>query len=434
MSIYLNTYRSSLVEAIYKFGPEYEKESLAEGIHKACSQSAQSDVDAIQIISTLGKGLTSFLREKKQAELAEKVQAITENQILAISDAMRARHIVARPVILVEEKLDDTPLESPPQKRQHEDPPNILALLPQEVMLQIFSSIPPTKEVALTCRAFRDYSSYFKAQEILRAPIQPYSLSDFGFEMPSEIPNIPSARKFLYERTSLLENIKNQLLLSLKNEIDSSRERCKVSSFIKIAYDRNLFLLFGTTLDRNEFRFTPSVSTSRVIELLLTSPSIAVMQDLAKGFRQKIADEARGLRKIEYTNALEPLTCLPKGIRHCLNVESVQISDSLLRKIPDQIKFLRSMKTLNLAGNCLTSLPEALGCCQSLRSLDVSRNLLKSIPDSVLALPKLTHLTVDEDVALPPDFEKTHTVYRILGQVVREYRQRIFDRFGIGLP
>ena len=68
------------------------------------------------------------------------------------------------------------------------------------------------------------------------------------------------------------------------------------------------------------------------------------------------------------------LTELPETIKYLVSLETLDVSQNCLAKLPDSIGDLTSLKKLILTGNKLVSLPESLGSLRNLTSLQLSNN------------------------------------------------------------
>lgn len=78
--------------------------------------------------------------------------------------------------------------------------------------------------------------------------------------------------------------------------------------------------------------------------------------------------------------------------RHIFDLSAINllnISETTLTVLPDEISNLTNLQTLLLYGNQLEQLPAALGSLDKLKVLDVSRNRLRSLPSEIAELTQL---------------------------------------------
>lgn len=83
---------------------------------------------------------------------------------------------------------------------------------------------------------------------------------------------------------------------------------------------------------------------------------------------------------------------LDKNIFNLININLLNISDTCLAVIPDEIKKLVNLQTLLLFGNKISDFNENITCLAKLKVLDLSRNLIKSIPDSLNNMKELNSI------------------------------------------
>ncbi len=76
------------------------------------------------------------------------------------------------------------------------------------------------------------------------------------------------------------------------------------------------------------------------------------------------------------------------------NVAELDLSNSGILELPEEIGRLNSLQTLDLSGNRLTSLPESVSQLTDLRSLDLSANRMRSLPQSLGDLTKVKELNL----------------------------------------
>lgn len=83
---------------------------------------------------------------------------------------------------------------------------------------------------------------------------------------------------------------------------------------------------------------------------------------------------------------------LDKGIFQLTNINLLNISDTSLTAIPDDINRLVNLQSLLLFGNKITDFNENITSLKKLKVLDLSRNQLKSIPESLNDMKELTSI------------------------------------------
>lgn len=73
-------------------------------------------------------------------------------------------------------------------------------------------------------------------------------------------------------------------------------------------------------------------------------------------------------------------------------IRELNLSKKHLVIIPEEIKYLIGLESIDLSGNNLTSLPKELGQLNTVNTLDLSNNNFTSIPDEIIKLKALTNL------------------------------------------
>ncbi|XP_059054836.1 leucine-rich repeat-containing protein 47-like [Achroia grisella] len=89
---------------------------------------------------------------------------------------------------------------------------------------------------------------------------------------------------------------------------------------------------------------------------------------------------------------------LDKNVFQLLHLNLLNISDTCLTSIPDDIKRLVNLQSLLLFGNKLESFNENITSLSKLKVLDLSRNQIKSIPDSLNNMKELTSINFSSNV------------------------------------
>ncbi|XP_078687163.1 uncharacterized protein LOC144919561 [Branchiostoma floridae x Branchiostoma belcheri] len=88
------------------------------------------------------------------------------------------------------------------------------------------------------------------------------------------------------------------------------------------------------------------------------------------------------------------LTALPDSLRDLQSLTSLDISNNPLKTLPSTILHMATLKNLNVSNCSLTVLPDSIGDLPSLTSLDISRNDLKTLPNSLSNLPRIETLSL----------------------------------------
>ncbi|PZC83437.1 hypothetical protein B5X24_HaOG207420 [Helicoverpa armigera] len=83
---------------------------------------------------------------------------------------------------------------------------------------------------------------------------------------------------------------------------------------------------------------------------------------------------------------------LDKGIFQLTNINLLNISETCLSAIPDDISRLVNLQSLLLFGNKITDFNKNITSLRKLKVLDLSRNQLKSIPESLNDMKELTSI------------------------------------------
>jgi Leucine-rich repeat (LRR) protein len=134
----------------------------------------------------------------------------------------------------------------------------------------------------------------------------------------------------------------------------------------------------------------------RLVEEDTSSESNSLSDETLKRVWQKLREQVE----------LEGLPCTPDGdgIRHCLsnpaNFERIQsmtkldLSDTDLTFVPDEIALFTSLEVLNLANNQLNTLPSSITHLSSLKDLHLANNKFDQIPESVTCLTTLKKLNL----------------------------------------
>ncbi|GBP89731.1 Leucine-rich repeat-containing protein 47 [Eumeta japonica] len=94
---------------------------------------------------------------------------------------------------------------------------------------------------------------------------------------------------------------------------------------------------------------------------------------------------------------------LDKTIFQLTNINLLNISETCLSAVPDDIKLLVNLQSLLLFGNKIAEFNENITSLPKLKVLDLSRNLIKSIPESLNKMKELTSINFSSNqiVELP---------------------------------
>jgi Leucine-rich repeat (LRR) protein len=139
-----------------------------------------------------------------------------------------------------------------------------------------------------------------------------------------------------------------------------------------------------------------------------------------------VRSEAEKFQRKQLSDLIHTNTCYIGTIDHgkitfwdkkdC-TVEKIRTSTYLrlyqagLEEVPDAIRQLTSLETIDLAGNCLKTLPRWIGKIPHLHHLNLGRNKIQKLPDEITLLSDLHELNLySNDLAQIPQ-----QVYRIKG-------------------
>ncbi|WP_045113214.1 leucine-rich repeat domain-containing protein [Microscilla marina] len=95
------------------------------------------------------------------------------------------------------------------------------------------------------------------------------------------------------------------------------------------------------------------------------------------------------------TKEMQPITLenkqIPEKIQELIHLEILEITSSSIEIIPNELKYLEKLKTLNLGNNLISKFPEPITGLNNLQELILTRNNLSKIPKSI---SKLKHLQI----------------------------------------
>lgn len=125
-------------------------------------------------------------------------------------------------------------------------------------------------------------------------------------------------------------------------------------------------------------------------------------EEIAKRFESGYKPVITFLLKQGYTNYLsdeELESVLP------YNVEDLDLSGLQLKEVPQWVKKLRSLKSLNLANNFLSFLPEWFSELNSLEELNISYNSFLEVPKTIMSLSLVENLNLSKNnIIVIPDW------------------------------
>jgi len=117
--------------------------------------------------------------------------------------------------------------------------------------------------------------------------------------------------------------------------------------------------------------------------------------DLSDLGLSEVPDEIKNMPYLRTINLSENcLTELPDFICSYASLESLDVSYNRLSHLPDGIGSLGSLERLNARCNQLSAIPESIGMLSMLSLLDISYNRLSSLPDVFSRLSRLEHCSV----------------------------------------
>lgn len=141
--------------------------------------------------------------------------------------------------------------------------------------------------------------------------------------------------------------------------------------------------------------------------------------------------DLKDLNKLDLSNNL--LKEIPESINRLRNLAFLSLRSNHLKKIPDSIGDLKNLKILDLSSNDIDQLPFSLGTISSLQILNLERNKLKTIPNSLMRLENLRELYLGSNniISLPNhlfDYKKDDHIKGWINAVYHfEDQERIFQ-------
>ena len=95
-----------------------------------------------------------------------------------------------------------------------------------------------------------------------------------------------------------------------------------------------------------------------------------------------------------------------KNLSYFRGLESLDLSENLLTKVPEEVFQLKNITHLNLSDNEITFIPEEIGELKHLTVLDLTFNPLQKLPKSLANIPGKLSILVDESFpafSIPPE-------------------------------
>lgn len=91
------------------------------------------------------------------------------------------------------------------------------------------------------------------------------------------------------------------------------------------------------------------------------------------------------------------------------NLNFLNINQTCLKIVPDEIGMLENLTTLVLHSNAISTLPKTISNLKKLKVLDCSRNALDSLPEELSLLPQLTTINFGSNLLteLPCQLQNT---------------------------
>ena len=120
--------------------------------------------------------------------------------------------------------------------------------------------------------------------------------------------------------------------------------------------------------------------------------------DLNNSDLETLPDEIGNLENLtSLTITKNKLTSLPPDIDNLINLERLDLDDNSLTFLPPNISNLRNLKVLDLSNNILDKLPINIGNLRNLEVLYVHLNRLDELPDSIIELRNLQVLVLSNN-------------------------------------
>lgn len=102
------------------------------------------------------------------------------------------------------------------------------------------------------------------------------------------------------------------------------------------------------------------------------------------------------------------LSNLPEALKHLTQLRTLNLSNNQLTELPEWLGELKHLRSLNLFNNQLTTLPKTLSNLAQLEELNIAGNRLSDLPETLFRLSQLQNLNISSNrlTELTPGFEK----------------------------
>ena len=146
----------------------------------------------------------------------------------------------------------------------------------------------------------------------------------------------------------------------------------------------------------------------RIAEVRSTGSTRLDLSNLPRG--EEVPDSLSDLVSLEQLDLSENkdrLIQVPESIRHLSNLKTLNLNRNYLPQLPEWLGELTLLNELELAHNKLEHLPDSIGQLSQLRRLDFRANEIPVVPEWLRQLPNLTSLGIsmkDELHLSPNDF------------------------------
>lgn len=109
------------------------------------------------------------------------------------------------------------------------------------------------------------------------------------------------------------------------------------------------------------------------------------------------------MRKLVLLGEINNLDSVFKELQKVEGLEELEITKAGIKKIPDEVSFLRKLKILSFRENEIETISNEIKELTQLEMLDLSWNKLKSLPDSFCMINKLRVLRIDNNPTILVD-------------------------------
>ena len=130
-----------------------------------------------------------------------------------------------------------------------------------------------------------------------------------------------------------------------------------------------------------------------------------------------LPDELRHLTQLQSLNiANNKLEALPEWLKQFTQLQSLNVSNNRLTILPEWLRDITQLEYLYLSGNPLTEMPGWLGEFTQLQSLSVANNKLETLPEWIGSLSRLQSLDVSNNklLMLPEWLERLTDLRKII--------------------